>query len=142
SHHASVVCREPVRGCGVSSVPPSGSALKVGTRFYYRGTVTGGGSFMLTNAVTDGDSGPASSTTAALGGTTGGWSHTPSTVSTPAVGPYDSNAFGWTQGTSSSPTEVVTGADAAGNTTAAPMLTFTDDSTAPPAGALLVNGGP
>src|SRR5207302_9913573 len=62
-----------------------------------------------------------------------------STVSTPAGGPFDSNTFSWTQGASSSPTEVVTGADAAGNTTGT-TLAFTDDSAAPTGGALTVNG--
>src|SRR5207247_4581173 len=50
---------------------------------------------------------------------------------TPSGGPYDSNTFSWTSATSTSPTEVVTGADAAGNSTAASTLTFTNDSTAP-----------
>ncbi|HTL23333.1 MAG TPA: chitobiase/beta-hexosaminidase C-terminal domain-containing protein, partial [Mycobacteriales bacterium] len=138
---AKVDTQAPANSLSLSNLSPSGSALKVGTRVYYRGAVTGGGSFKLTNAVTDGESAPASSATAALGGTTSGWTHTPSTVSTPAGGPYDSNAFSWSQGTTSSPTEVVTAADAAGNTTAAPSLTFTNDSNAPTGGALTVNGG-
>src|SRR5207237_7018890 len=129
----------PANSIPLSSVSPAGSAFKSGTTIYYRGVTVGGGSFKLTNAVGDSDSGVASSATAALGGTTSGWSHTPSTVSTPAGGPFDSNTFGWTQGASSSPTEVVTGADAAGNTTGT-TLAFTDDSAAPPGGALTVNG--
>src|SRR5262249_18694881 len=99
------------------------------------------GSFKITNAVGDAESGAASSATAALGGTTTGWSHTPSTVTTPTGGPYESNAFSWSAGTSSSPTEVVTGADAAGNTTAASTLTFTNDSTAPSVTAPTVTAG-
>jgi hypothetical protein len=95
---AQVDTQGPANSITLSNVSPGGSTLKVGTRIYYRGAVTGGGSFKLTNAVTDGEAGPSSSTTAALGGTTSGWSHTPSTVSTPAGGPYDSNSFGWTQG--------------------------------------------
>jgi Chitobiase/beta-hexosaminidase C-terminal domain len=51
--------------------------------------------------------------------------------STPTGGPYVSNLFSWSAGTTSSPSEVVTGADAAGNTTNAPSLTFTNDSTVP-----------
>src|SRR5262249_44567009 len=87
------------------------------------------------NAVTDATSGPASSTFAALGGTTTGWSHiTPDVQTTPSGGPYDSSSFSWGSGTASSPTEVVTGADAAGNTTATTALTFTNDSTAPVTG--------
>jgi hypothetical protein len=50
---------------------------------------------------------------------------------TPSGGPYVSNLFSWSAGTSSSPTEIVTGADAAGNTTATPSLTLTNDATAP-----------
>jgi hypothetical protein len=138
---AKVDTQGPANSLSLSNVSPAGSALAVGTRVYYRGSVTGGGSFKVTNAVSDGESGPASSATAALGGTTSGWSHTPSTVSTPSGGPYDSSAFSWAQGTSSSPTEVVTAADGAGNTTAASTLTFTDDSNAPTGGALVVNGG-
>jgi hypothetical protein len=138
---AKVDTQGPANSLSLSNVSPAGSALEVGTRVYYRGSATGGGSFKLTNAVSDGESGPASSATAALGGTTSGWSHTPSTVSTPAGGPYDSNAFSWAQGTTSSPTEIVTAADGAGNTTAASTLTFTDDSNAPTGGALVVNGG-
>src|SRR5439155_496373 len=125
----------------LGNVSPGGSALKVGTRIYYRGSVGGGGSFKLTNAVTDGESGAGSSATAALGGTTSGWSHTPSTVSTPAGGPYDSNPFSWSQGTTSSPTEIVTAGDGAGNTSAASTLTLTNDSNPPTGGALTVNGG-
>src|SRR5207244_1742312 len=59
---------------------------------------------------------------------------------TPAGGPYDSNTFSWTQGATSSPTEVVTGADTAGNTTGSGTMTFSDDSIAPAGGALTVNG--
>ncbi len=74
--------------------------------------------------------GPASSTTAALGGTTTGWTHSPSTVSTPAGGPFVSNLFTWTAGTSSAPTEVVTGRDVSGNANQT-ALSFANDSTNP-----------
>src|SRR6266542_2657425 len=140
SNIAKVDSQGPANSLSLSSVSPAGSAYKSGTTVFYRGSATGGGSFKLTNAVSDSEAGPASSATAALGGTTSGWSHTASTVSTPAGGPYDSNYFSWNQGTTSSPTEVVKGADAAGNTTAAASLAFTDDSTAPTGGALTVNG--
>ncbi|MFL5946424.1 MAG: Ig-like domain-containing protein, partial [Gaiellaceae bacterium] len=141
SNTAKVDTQGPSNSITVTSLSPVGSALKVGGRIYYRGSTAGGGSFKLTNTVADAESGPASSATAALGGTTSGWSHTPSTVSSPAGGPYESNAFSWSQGTSSSPTEILTGADGAGVTTAAGTLTFTDDSNAPTGGALVVNGG-
>src|SRR5262249_14652727 len=121
----------------------TGNAYKVGNTVFYRGSA--GGSFKLTNAVTDAESGPASSATAALGGTTNGWSHTPSTVSTPAGGPYDSNTFSWGARASSSPTETRTAADTAGNSAAAPTLTFTNDTNAPATtiqcnGAACLNG--
>jgi len=50
---------------------------------------------------------------------------------TPADGPYVSNPFSWTAGTTASRTEVVTAADDAGNTASAATLTLTNDSTAP-----------
>ena len=131
----------PSNSLSLTAQSPAGSSFKSGSTVYYRGTGAGsGGSFKIRNAVSDAGSGPASSTTASLGGTTSGWLHTPGKVSAPSGGPYDSNLFTWTEGTSSSPTEVVTGADAAGNTTAAPALTFTNDSTNPVTGALTVNG--
>lgn len=111
----------------------TGSAAKTGNTIYYRGAAAG--SFKLSNAVTDVGSGPASSATAALGGTTTGWTHTPSTVSTPASGPYLSNAFSWAAATTSSPTEPVTGRDVAGNTTTT-GLTFVNDGAGPTGGAL------
>jgi hypothetical protein len=112
----------------------TGDAARTGSTIYYRGVAAG--SFTLSNAVNDAGSGPASSSTAALGGTATGWSHTPSTVSTPAGGPYVSNAFSWTAGTTSAPTEVVTGRDAAGNSTATSPQQFLNDSTAPTAGTI------
>jgi hypothetical protein len=131
----------PTNSLSLTARSPAGSSLKSGNTIYYRGAGGGsGGSFQIRNAVSDAGSGPASSTTAALGGATTGWSHTPGTVSTPAGGPYDSSVFTWAEGTTSSPTEVVTGADAAGNATAAPVLTLVNDSTAPTGGALTVNG--
>ena len=73
----------PANSITLSSV--TGGAYLTGTAIYYRGTAAG--SLRLTNAVADAGSGPASSSTAALTGTTTGWSHTPSTVSTPSGGP-------------------------------------------------------
>jgi Cellulose binding domain/Concanavalin A-like lectin/glucanases superfamily len=111
----------------------TGGSYQSGNSIYYRGAAAG--SFTLTNAVSDSGSGPASSATATLGGTTTGWSHTPSTVSTPSGGPYVSNTFSWAAGTTSGPTEVVTGRDVAGNT-AQTTLTFVNDSTAPTSGTI------
>jgi hypothetical protein len=121
----------PTNSLSLSSV--TGGAFLSGSTVYYRGSSAG--SLKLTNAVADAGSGPASSSTAALGGTTTGWTHTPSTVSSPSGGPYVSNLFSWTAGTTTSPTESVTGRDVAGNT-AVTGLTFTNDSAAPTAGTI------
>ena len=108
----------------------TGGSFVGGSTVYYRGAAVG--SFSIQNTVSDATSGAASSTFPALGGTATGWTHTtPDVKTTPSGGPYVSNLFSWTAGTNSSPTEAVTGADAAGNTTTAPSLTFTNDSTAP-----------
>ena len=121
----------PTNSISLSSV--TGAAFLSANTVYYQGSVAG--SLRLTNAVADAGSGPASSATAALGGTSTGWTHTPGTVSTPAGGPYVSSPFGWAAGTTSGPTEAVTGRDVAGNT-AVTNLTFTNDSTAPTAGTI------
>jgi hypothetical protein len=116
----------PVDNISLSNVV--GGAAINGSTAYYRGTAAG--SFTITNALTDSGSGPASSSTSALSGTTTGWSHTPSTVSTPTGGPYVSNTFSWTAGTTSSPTATITGRDLANNT-AVVTGTLVNDSTAP-----------
>ena len=139
SNTAKIDTAGPTNSITTSSVSPAGSLYKNGSTIYYRGAAAG--SFKLTNAVSDAISGPASSATAALGGTTTGWTHTPSTISTPSGGPYDSNSFSWNAGTTSAPTEVVTGADNAGNTTASAAFTFTNDSTAPSVTAPTVSAG-
>jgi hypothetical protein len=126
----------PVNAISVSVV--SGSAVKSGDTIYYRGSVAG--SFTLTNALSDSGSGPASSATAALGGTSTGWTHGPSTESTPSGGPYVSTVFSWTAGATSAPTEVVTGRDVAGNNTTT-TLSFVDDSTAPTADTVTYTNG-
>jgi hypothetical protein len=72
-----------------------------GSTLWYAGGVAG--SFKLQNALTDNLSGPASSSYAALGGTTTGWSFTGSTVTTPSGGPYASNLLSWTSPTTSHP---------------------------------------
>ena len=125
----------PTNSVSLSNV--SGTAALSGATVYYNGTSAG--SFTLTNAVGDTGSGPASSSTAALGGATTGWSTTASTVSTPSGGPYVSGTFSWTAGTTSSPTEVVTGRDLANNT-AITNLTFVNDST-PPTGTISYTNG-
>jgi hypothetical protein len=116
----------PVNNLSLSNIV--GGAAISGSTAYYRGSVAG--SFTITNALTDVGSGPASSTTGALGGTTTGWTHTPSTVSAPTGGPYVSNTFSWTAGTTSGPSETVTGRDLANNT-AVTTGSLVNDSTAP-----------
>jgi hypothetical protein len=125
----------PTNAITLSNV--TGDAALAGSTIYYNGA--GAGSLTLTNAVADTGSGPASSSTSALGGTSTGWKTTPSTVSTPTGGPYVSTAFNWAAGATSSPTEIVTGRDLANNqvTTA---LTFVNDST-PPTGTISYTNG-
>ena len=122
----------------LTATPVTGNAFMTGSTVFYRGLVAG--SFTLTNAVDDSGSRAASSTTATLSGDSTGWTHAPSTVSSPAGGPYVSNAFTWTAGTVSAPSEVVTGADVAGNT-ASTALAFVDDSTAPAGGSVTYANG-
>ncbi|TAL44768.1 MAG: LamG domain-containing protein [Salinibacterium sp.] len=116
----------PTNNITLSSV--TGGAYLTGTSLYYRGAAAG--SFKLTNAVADAGSGPASSQTSALTGTTTGWTHTGSTVSSPAGGPYVSNTFSWTAATTSSPGETVTGRDVSNNS-AATALSFVNDNSSP-----------
>jgi len=129
----------PANALALTAKAGGGSFMSAGT-VYYQGSVAG--SFKLQNSVTDASSGAASSTFGVLAGSSTGWTHTtPDTQTTPAGGPFASNAFGWAINTTSGPTEVVTGADAAGNTTAAPALTFTNDSTAPSGGSITYTNG-
>lgn len=121
----------PVNALTLSDL--TGGAYLTSSSVYYRGVSAG--TFTLTNAVSDEGSGPASSTTSALTGSTSGWTHTPSTVSAPAEGPFVSNPFSWAPSTSGSPSEAVTARDNAGSTTTT-VLTFIDDSTAPAGGAV------
>lgn len=126
----------PTNSLALSNV--TGGAWLSGTTIYYAGGSAG--SLTLTNSLTDAQSGPASSQTTTLTGTTTGFTHTPSTVSTPTGGPYVSSAFSWVAGTSSAPNEAVSGRDAAGNI-ATTNLSFVNDSTAPSAGTVsYVNG--
>jgi len=122
----------------IALTPVSGNSVKNGNTVYYRGVAAG--SFTLTNTMTDAGSGVASSSTAALGGTITGWTHTPSTVTTPAGGPFVSNSFAWSAGTTSAPTEVVTGRDVAGNLQPT-TLTISNDITGPTGGAISYAGG-
>ncbi|MBC7375303.1 MAG: DUF3494 domain-containing protein, partial [Frankiales bacterium] len=121
----------PVNAISTSVV--TGNAFQNGATIFYRGVAPG--SFALVNAVTSSGPGPASSTTAALGGDAAGWSHTPSTVSSPSAGPYVSPPFSWTAGTASAPTQVVTARDVAGNS-ATTTVSLVNDSTSPTPGTI------
>jgi hypothetical protein len=119
----------PTNGLTLSNIT-GGAFLGAGT-IYYRGSAAG--SFTLTNALSDtGGSGAVSSATAALSGLSTDFLHASSVVTTPAGGPFVSNPFSWSAGTTSSPNETVTGRDGADNTTQT-TLGLTEDST-PPAG--------
>ena len=121
----------PTNALSLTSV--TGGAALAGDTAYYRGLAAG--SFRLTNAVSDANSGPASSETHALTGGAAGWTHIPSTATTPTNGPYESTPFTWSAGTSSQPVEVVTGRDVAGNSVDQ-SLSFVNDSTAPTGSSL------
>jgi hypothetical protein len=116
---------------------PTAGPLAGGATVYYRGAAAG--SFTVRNALADAVSGPSSSATNALSGGAGGWSHSPSTVTTPAGGPFVSAAFGWSAGTSSAPSELVTGRDTADNFTST-TINFTDDSVGPGGGSVAAGG--
>jgi len=111
----------------------TGDAFQSGDTIYYRGAAAG--SFALTNALVDEGSGPADSRTSSLAGDAAGWTHEPSTVSTPTEGPYVSNGFAWTSASTGSVSETVRGRDVAGNE-ASTSLAFVDDSSAPTGAAL------
>jgi hypothetical protein len=106
-----------------------------GGEVYFNGNATG--SFVLTDALSDTGSGPASVSFPAIAAS--GWTHAAETVATPAGGPYASSTFSWTAGAGAPTAYTVTGADAAGNT-ATTSLTFASDTSAPTGGALKVNG--
>jgi hypothetical protein len=125
----------PVNAVTLSEI--TGGAVQKANTIYYKGSAAG--SFRLTNAVADSGSGPASSTTQALTGTTTGWSHTPSTVKTPEDGPYVSSPFSWVAGTASAPVEALVGRDVQENATTT-SLTFVNDSTGPQATVASTDG--
>src|SRR5205085_10290340 len=82
----------------------------------------------LQNSVSDGGSGPASAIFPPLGGTVGTWTHTAQTVNAPAGGGYvQAYNLARVAGGVQSPAESTTSTDAAGNTSNATVLTFTND---------------
>jgi hypothetical protein len=118
-------------------VYPTSGPLADGSSVYYRGAAAG--SFTIQNAIADVLSGPASSSTSALAGGASGWTHVSSLVSTPAGGPYVSVLFSWVPGTTSAPSETITGRDLADNF-AASTLNFINDSTGPGGGSVDASG--
>ena len=123
----------PVNDLSLSAQSGGGSFLS-GTTVYYHGSTAG--SFTITNALSDSGSGPASSTFPTFGGIASGWTHT---ANTDTASPYVSNTFSWGNGTTSSPSETVTGTDNVGNTVTT-TLTFVNDSTAPTGSVAYTNG--
>ena len=87
SNTAKVDNAGPTNSLTLTSGSPAGASYKSGNTIFYRGVQSGGGSFKIRNAVSDSASGPASSATAALGGTATGWTHTPSTRQQPGRRP-------------------------------------------------------
>ncbi len=114
------------------------NAALVGATIYFRSTA--GGTFSLANTVSDGESGPASSTFPAV--STSGWTHATETVTT-GVGTnpitYTSSPFSWTAGAGTPTPITVVGRDV-GDNTANTTLAFAADDTGPTGGALTVNG--
>ncbi|WP_104196245.1 LamG domain-containing protein [Cryobacterium sp. M15] len=122
----------------ISRTAVSGASFLSGTTVFYRGIAAG--SFRLSNAVTDAGSGAGSSTTGVLSGTTTGWAHTPSAVSSPSGGPFVSNLFSWAASTTTQPTIGIAGQDIAGNTIGS-TLAFVLDNTGPTGGAITYANG-
>jgi large repetitive protein len=116
----------------------SGGAFLSDATLYYKSNAAG--SLTLTDAVSDGDSGPASANFP-LFNTTNGMNHNtaPALITTPAGGPYTSTAYSWTSGATFATAQSITGADVAGNA-AATSVNFVIDSAAPTGGAVTVNG--
>jgi hypothetical protein len=119
----------PLNAISISDV--TGDAARTDETIYYRGLAPG--SFTLTDTLTDTGSGPASSRTSALTDPSSGWTHAPSTTSTPTGGPYVSGVFSWIAGTTGTVGETVHGRDLAGNESAV-TLSLVEDSK-PPTGA-------
>ena len=126
----------PTQAVTLSS--PGGGYL-TGTTVYVR--TNAAGSFTLTSAVTDNESGPASVTFPLVNAT--GWTHPAQTVTTGTGSPptvsYTSSTYSWTNGAAQPATTTLTAADVIGNTRTL-GLNFTLDNTAPAGGALTVNG--
>jgi hypothetical protein len=121
------------------SIASATNAYYAANRVYFRGTVAG--SFIVTTAVTDADSGPVSETFPAIATT--GWTHNAETVTVgsgaaPTI-TYSSQSYSWTANPSTPSSKSYTGANLVGGTVAT-AVTFKSDVTAPKSGALTANG--
>ncbi|MBI4172738.1 MAG: hypothetical protein HY511_08245, partial [Actinobacteria bacterium] len=124
-------------------VPVTGGAFKSGGTIFYRGGTGNSGSFQLSATATD-TAGTGTTTGVkgvnypALTGGAAGWTHTAQQITS---GPpfVSTNSYGWSGGTTSSPTLSVSAEDNALNTGAAVSFTLTNDNADPTGGALTVN---
>ncbi len=121
------------------TLTPTVGASMTGSNIYIR--TTPAGSFTLTSAVSDGQTGPASVLFPAV--TTAGWTHPVQTVTTgagsaPTIS-YTSSTYSWTTGAGTPGATTLTAADVIGNT-GSTVLTFVRDTTVPVTGAMTVNG--
>ena len=109
-----------------------------GTTLYYKSNAVG--SFTISAAVTDNESGPKQSVFPLI--STTGWTHAAETV-TASTGSnptktFTSSPYSWTANPSNPATYTVTGTDGAGNTGTS-SVSFASDTTAPTGGALTAN---
>jgi hypothetical protein len=121
------------------SLSSAGGASLTGTNIYTRSAAAG--SFTLTSAVTDDQTGPASVVFPAI--VSAGWTHPAQTVtagagSAPTVS-YTSSTYSWTAGATRPANTTLTAADQIGNT-GTTALAFVTDNTAPTGSVLTVNG--
>lgn len=101
---------------------------------YYRGSEAGSVRFQVTPVAPSG-SPIASAGFTPLSADTTGMSFDSSSITSPAGGPYVSNPFSWTAGTTSIPSGTISLTDAAGNSAGDRGL-FYNDSTAPSGGSV------
>ncbi|MDX6544061.1 MAG: hypothetical protein QOK32_1664, partial [Gaiellaceae bacterium] len=123
----------------MSLTPVSGGSwLNTATKTaYYKGNVLG--SFTLSDALSDGGSGPYSVTYPAIG--TAGWTHNGPDVSTTSPS-FTSTAYSWTASPTNPAAQSIAGDDNALNAAAAYSLNFVSDTGPPanPTGLALVGG--
>jgi hypothetical protein len=106
---------------------------------YYRGAAAGSLRFKVTPVSIPGRSAPISAGFSALPPDAFGFSFDSSAVTTPAGGPFVSNAMSWAAGTTSNPHGTISLTNEAGNTFGAPG-SLVNDSTAPTGGSVDASG--